>query len=128
MSKMSDLDLMVRDGARTSEDFIGRGIDARTARAMAAVVEASVVVEPEGKLSAEELANVWAREQLAAASVRRATPEPEPEGAFGHGPGCYGECDGEFDCYNLRRSGTSRSEQVWGFAKLRKLREEEPEG
>lgn len=22
----------------------------------------------------------------------------EPEGAPGHGPGCYGECDGIYDC------------------------------
>jgi hypothetical protein len=65
---MSDLDLMVREGERTAEDFIGRGFDARTARAMAAVVEASNL------------------------------PEPEPEGAFGHGPGCWGECDGLYDC------------------------------
>lgn len=46
MSKMSDLDLMVRNGERTAEDFIKRGYDARTARAMAAVVEASNVEEP----------------------------------------------------------------------------------
>ena len=68
MSRMSDLDLLVREGDRTAEDFIKRGIDARTARAMADVVKASNV------------------------------PEPEPEGAFGHGPGCFGECDGEYDC------------------------------
>jgi isoaspartyl peptidase/L-asparaginase-like protein (Ntn-hydrolase superfamily) len=67
MSRMSDLDLMVQDGERTAEDFIARGFDARTARAMAAVVEAADV-------------------------------DPEPEGAFGHGPGCYGECDGLYDC------------------------------
>lgn len=47
MSRMSDLDLMVREGDRTSEDFMARGIDARTARAMADVVEASNVDEPE---------------------------------------------------------------------------------
>lgn len=71
MSKMSDLDLMVRNGERTAEDFMWWGYDARTARAMAAVVEASNVEEE---------------------------PEPEPEGAFGHGPGCFGECDGLYDC------------------------------
>jgi hypothetical protein len=71
MSTMSDLDLMVQDGERTAEDFIARGFDARTARAMAAVVEASNV------------------------------PEPEPDGAFGHGPGCFGECDGLYDCSAL---------------------------
>jgi hypothetical protein len=68
MSKMSDLDLMVRDGERTAEDFLARGFDARTARAMAAVVEASNL------------------------------PDPEPDSAYGHGPGCFGECDGLFDC------------------------------
>ncbi len=70
MSRMSDLDLMVRDGERTAEDFIARGIDARTARAMADVVKASNVPEP----------------------------EPEPDSAYGHGPGCFGECDGFYDC------------------------------
>jgi hypothetical protein len=70
MSKMSDLDLMVREGERTAEDFIGRGFDARTARAMEAVVKASNVPDA----------------------------DPEPEGAFGHGPGCFGECDGLYDC------------------------------
>ena len=67
MSRMSDLDLMVREGERTAEDFIARGFDARTARAMADVVKAADVT-------------------------------PEPEGAPGHGPGCYGECDGLYDC------------------------------
>ena len=43
MSKMSDLDLMVRLGDRTAEDFMARGYDARTARAMEAVVKASNV-------------------------------------------------------------------------------------
>lgn len=43
MSRMSDLDLMVREGERTAEDFMGRGFDARTARAMADVVKASNV-------------------------------------------------------------------------------------
>lgn len=52
MSKMSDLDLMVREGERTATDFINRGIDNRTARAMAAVVDASNV-EP------EETAEEW---------------------------------------------------------------------
>ncbi len=68
MGKMSELDIMVREGDRTSEDFMARGFDARTARAMEDVVKASNV------------------------------PDPEPEGAFGHGPGCFGECDGLYDC------------------------------
>jgi hypothetical protein len=38
MSRMSDLDLMVRDGCKTALDFIRRGYDARTARAMAEFV------------------------------------------------------------------------------------------
>ncbi len=122
MSKMSDLDLMVREGERTAEDFIRRGYDARTARAMADVVEASNNVVPEGKLSGDELANVWAREQLAAArprldEVRRELRALDGEdvsqdtdlraltdawnaedSAPGHGPGCFGECDGFYDC------------------------------
>ena len=108
MSKMSDLDLMVREGERTAEDFIRRGYDARTARAMADVVEASNNVVPEGKLSGDELANVWAREQLAAArraprtrldEVRRDLRVLDGEDSSpGHGPGCFGECDGFYDC------------------------------
>ncbi len=72
MSRMSDLDLMVREGERTSTDFIRRGFDARTARAMACLARKCPCSTPD--------------------------EEPEPEGAFGHGPGCFGECDGLYDC------------------------------
>lgn len=80
MSRMSDLDLMVRDGERTAEDFIGRGFDARTARAMADVVKASNV-EPCSAGKPVVVDEAYALDS-----------------AFGHGPGCYGECDGEYDC------------------------------
>jgi hypothetical protein len=72
MSAMSDLDLMIREGERTAEDFIKRGVDARTARAMEEVVKASNVGLVEDSLVEDS--------------------------AFGHGPGCYGECDGLYDC------------------------------
>jgi hypothetical protein len=87
MSKMSDLDLMVREGDRTAEDFIKRGIDARTARAMADVVKASNVEPVDSVLGEGKLANDIAGDRVA-----------REDSAFGHGPGCYGECDGEYDC------------------------------
>ena len=123
MSKMSDLDLMVREGDRTAEDFIKRGIDARTARAMAAVVEASNVEPVDAVLGEGRLANDIAgdrvkasfepcphciRGSVVAGGICRACSgsgaakseegPAEPEGAFGHGPGCFGECDGQYDC------------------------------
>lgn len=87
MSRMSDLDLMVREGERTAEDFIGRGFDARTARAMAEVVAAANVEPVDAMLGEGRLAN-----DIAADRVSR------EDSAFGHGPGCFGECDGLYDC------------------------------
>ena len=40
MSKMSDLDLLVRSGERTADDFEKRGFSKEDARAMASLVEA----------------------------------------------------------------------------------------
>jgi hypothetical protein len=85
MSKMSDLDLMVREGDRTAEDFIARGIDARTARAMAEVVKASNVEPVDAMLGNGKLADDIAGDRV-------------EDSAFGHGPGCFGECDGLYDC------------------------------
>ena len=48
MSRMSDLDLMVREGERTSTDFIRRGFDARTARAMACLARKCPCSTPDG--------------------------------------------------------------------------------
>ena len=39
MSKMSDLDLLVRSGERTADDFEKRGFSKEDARAMASLVE-----------------------------------------------------------------------------------------
>jgi hypothetical protein len=87
MSKMSDLDLMVREGDRTAEDFIARGIDARTARAMAEVVKASNVEPVDKVLGPSKLADDIAGDRVA-----------REDSAYGHGPGCFGECDGLYDC------------------------------
>lgn len=94
MSRMSDLDLMVREGERTAEDFIARGVDARTARAMADVVSASNLPDPEPEGSDMGGFDVNGDASWGIGE----SPDPEPEGAFGHGPGCWGECDGEYDC------------------------------
>ena len=98
MSRMSDLDLMVREGARTAGDFIKRGYDARTARAMAAVVEASNVEPVDAVLGEGRLANDIAADRVTALGDEAHILEEEQEGAFGHGPGCFGECDGLYDC------------------------------
>lgn len=98
MGKMSDLDLMVREGERTSGDFIKRGFDARTARAMAAVVEASNVEPVDAVLGEGRLANDIAADRVTALGDEAHILEEEQEGAFGHGPGCFGECDGLYDC------------------------------
>ena len=105
MSKMSDLDLMVREGERTAVDFIRRGYDARTARAMAAVVKASNLEPEEPAIGAllevhEAVTDLrdldgtdgddLAKEIAAARNAR--------DSAWGHGPGCFGECDGHYDC------------------------------
>lgn len=45
MSAMSNLDLMVREGDTTVEDFIGRGYGVRDAEAMAEVVARTAPVE-----------------------------------------------------------------------------------
>lgn len=89
MSAMSDLDLMVREGDRTAADFEARGIDPARASAMAEVVARANLGPVDRMLGESRL-----RDDIAADRVERA----EPEGAFGHGPGCFGECDGLYDC------------------------------
>jgi hypothetical protein len=89
MSVMSDLDLMVRDGERTAADFEARGIDPARASAMAEVVARANVGPVDAMLGEGRLAD-----DIAADRVKRA----EPDSAFGHGPGCFGECDGLYDC------------------------------
>ena len=107
MSVMSDLDLMVRDGERTAEDFIGRGFDARTARAMADLVAALPhACERVERVTCGACDATWCERCDPAPSALchtchgrgHSTAALEPEGAFGHGPGCYGECDGLYDC------------------------------
>jgi len=91
MSRMSDLDLMVREGERTAEDFIGRGFDARTARAMAEVVEAlEPKPEPDGTYHKPS--------DRTGRGFRNGVDDGEGDHAYGHGPGCFGECDGLYDC------------------------------
>ena len=120
MSRMSDLDLMVREGERTAEDFIKRGIDARTARAMAEVVEAThsasrswlewcgectpgcpgwdTVETSEGFTEIQRCddCNRFYTDAIAEEFAKR--PPSDPDSAYAHGPGCYGECDGLYDC------------------------------
>ena len=47
MSVMSDLDLMVREGDRTAEDFEARGIEPKRAEAMADLVAKTQPQQPE---------------------------------------------------------------------------------
>ena len=87
MSVMSDLDLMVRDGERTAEDFEARGVSPERASAMAELVARSNVAPVDAMLGEGRLANDIAADRVA-----------REDSAFGHGPGCFGECDGLYDC------------------------------
>ncbi len=99
MSRMSDLDLMVQDGARTAEDFEDRGFGPERARAMAQVVANSgTAVDAVGFEGVVSVCPGCV--ECGPPIVVKADDgcREEPDSAVGHGPGCFGECDGEYDC------------------------------
>jgi len=60
MGVMSDLDLMVREGDRTAEDFEARGFDRERAEAMAAIVK-TTNVRPSRRVRGNLLGSFTAR-------------------------------------------------------------------
>lgn len=73
MSKMSDLDLMVREGERTAEDFEARGFDPETAEAMADIV-ARLTDEPEPGTTREDFYADF-RQGVETVDLRDTSPE-----------------------------------------------------